>query len=82
MGEGEEHLYDKERLKCEKSRREEDRGKKWVKILAGGQWRRILTEGTDWKIRRAEKSKGETFWYEGVEVIEKTERRQQKTLRN
>lgn len=45
MGEGEEHLYDKERLKCEKSRREEDRGKKWVKILEGSSGGGYLQKG-------------------------------------
>lgn len=65
MGEGEEHLYDKERLKCEKSRREEDRGKKWVKILAGSSGGGYLQKGQTGRLEERKRAKGKHFGMKG-----------------
>lgn len=66
MGEGEEHLYDKERLKCEKSRREEDRGKKRVKILAGSSGGGYLQKGQTGRLEERKRVKGNVFGMKGL----------------
>lgn len=66
MGEGEDHLYDKERLKCEKSRREENRGKKWVKILAGSSGGGYLQKGQTGRLEEWKRVKGKHFSMKGL----------------